>query len=101
MHLVFILYLVYFPAHLKYCRTLPLPATDANDALLASSRNSVRSATQDATERDPLLQEGPVGGDLPSKRGAGSGVEYGTTAEWRVAVTLAFVVAIHLYVPYD
>ncbi|KAJ9096069.1 hypothetical protein QFC21_005434 [Naganishia friedmannii] len=47
------------------------------------------------TETDPLLQNRPDG-DLPSKRGAGSGVEYGTTAEWRVAVILAFVVLIHL-----
>ncbi|KAJ9111682.1 hypothetical protein QFC19_001041 [Naganishia cerealis] len=95
--LVFILYMVYFPAHLKYCRTLPLPATDENDALLASSRSSVRSvapAGRGSTEREPLL--GSADGDSIVKGRAGNGVEYGTTAEWKVAVILAFVVAIHL-----
>lgn len=62
-----------------------------------SSRSSVRSATRNPTERDPLVQS-QASSDLPSKRDVGSGVEYGTTAEWKVAVILAFVVLIHLYV---
>ncbi|GHJ87850.1 hypothetical protein NliqN6_4252 [Naganishia liquefaciens] len=92
--IVLILYLAYFPSHLKYCRTLPLPATRANDDALAAHASDAAAAaaadtspsTDERIERQPLL-------------GASQGltvVKYTTTAEWRIAVILAMIVLIHL-----
>lgn len=90
-----VLYLVYFPAHLKYCRTLPLPATEANDALLArpaepspSAPAAAAAAANEPDERPRERERQPL---LTKPR-----VEYGTTAEWKIAITLATVVFLHL-----
>lgn len=80
-----ILYLAYFPTHLKYCRTLPLPATDLNDDVLSAR---TQQPEQEPTERDPLVD-----------RAHGSNlVKYETTSEWRIAVIMSLTVLIHLYV---
>jgi hypothetical protein len=82
-----ILYLAYFPTHLKYCRTLPLPATDLNDDVLSSR---AQQPEQEPTERDPLVVDRAQGSNL---------VKYETTSEWRIAVIMSLTVLIHLYVP--
>jgi hypothetical protein len=75
-----VLYLIYFPVHLKYCRTLPLPATDSNDALLASDRPTENESTNTLNERTPLTP----------------GVKYTTTPAWNLATLLAWVIFLHL-----
>ena len=62
-----ILFLYYFPPHLKYQRTIALPTPTAY-----------------GTSGD--------GDDPPS----GPQVKITTTPEWRLAITLAIVVALHL-----
>lgn len=88
-----VLYLIYFPVHLKYCRTLPLPATDSNDALLASDRPTEDPAptTNTSHERTPLLL-------TPSAAGSagGGGVKYTTTPAWNLATLLAWFIFLHL-----
>lgn len=67
------LYLAYFPKHLKYQRTLPLePATAYGAVAVAPSVASESNAKPKVT----------------------------TTPEWRLAVTLAIVVALHLCVDF-
>ncbi|WWD21372.1 hypothetical protein CI109_105857 [Kwoniella shandongensis] len=70
--IILILYLIYFPKHLKYQRVLPLDS-------------AVTAPTYGATDvPDGSSASQPVKGTIA------------TTPEWRLAVTLACVVAIHL-----
>ncbi|KAK8843973.1 hypothetical protein IAR55_006765 [Kwoniella newhampshirensis] len=66
--IILVLYLVYFPKHLKYQRVLPL------DSLVDTS-------TYGATDESESNAAKPI---------------VATTPEWRLAVTLAIVVALHL-----
>ena len=82
-----VLYMVYFPKHLKYQRVLPLgtPPT-AYGALAAEHQHS------DPADTRSIVEERING----YRREVQTSIV--TTPEWRLAVTLAWVVAIHLYV---
>ncbi len=99
-----ILYLIYFPHHLKYQRTLPLP----DDPILTSptSPTSPRSPRLTGragigSEETPLLNgasRGYVIDQDPDTVNVAKMVKIEGTQEWRLAVTLAWVVFIHLFV---
>lgn len=79
-----ILYLVYFPRHLKYHRTLALP--DETDA----QYQAIPTASL-ATESN-ILQE-PINGTTRPVR-----AQVETTPAWRQAVLMGIFVALHMYV---
>ncbi|KAL7421380.1 hypothetical protein Q5752_004265 [Cryptotrichosporon argae] len=70
--IILVLYLIYFPAHLKYERVLPLPSTSHYGA--DESNAPVRAGASAAP----------------------AAAKIATTPEWRLAVALAWVVALHL-----
>lgn len=71
-----VLYLIYFPKHLKYQRVIPVSSPDSSVA--ESNYGAVQDQENDEEE--------------PNK------AKVTTTPEWRLAVTLGIVVALHLYV---
>jgi len=75
------LYLYYFPVHLKYQHTIPLPSSNETYGAL----NGSHADREDGTERVDV-------------RGKPMKPRLTTTPEWRLAMTLCFVVALHLYV---
>lgn len=111
----FVLYIIYFPLHLRYCRTLPLPPSieshlrdpsphSANNGNTYAGSGAVYAPEDGVgSEETPLLRNGNGRGN-----GTGYGVDGGKgdgerkrvklewTGEWRLAVILAVVVTIHL-----
>lgn len=83
--------MIYFPRHLKYQRTLPLsePAPTAYGTI----------ATADADHRLPHPDESDVIEERVDGYRKPIRAQLDTTPEWQLAVTLAWVVAVHLYVP--
>lgn len=71
-----VLYLIYFPKHLKYQRVIPVSSSDSSVA--EPNYGAVQDQGNDEEE--------------PNK------AKVTTTPEWRLAVTLGIVVALHLYV---
>ncbi|OWZ39035.1 hypothetical protein J010_04155 [Cryptococcus neoformans] len=72
--IILVLYLIYFPKHLKYQRVIPVSSSDSS---LAEPNYG---AVQDQEDRE----------EEPNK------AKVTTTPEWRLAVTLGIVVALHL-----
>ena len=83
-----VLYMIYFPKHLKYQRVLPLGTPPTGYGALAAERHH-----SDPADTTSIVEERING----YRREVQTSI--GTTPEWRLAVTLAWVVAIHLYVP--
>lgn len=81
------LYMVYFPAHLKYQRTLPLrePAPTAYGA------TEPQRPDGDVVNDDLEVVEEHVDGYRRKVY-----VKVVTTPEWRLAVAITWVVAVHL-----
>ena len=108
------LYLIYFPPHLKYHRSLPLPtAPTASYGAADTSAAGTASAQPGHGSSGPLVNGHPRGlangddGDddeegtttlLESVHGEIRPVQVSitTTAEWRQAVTVAVVVVLHV-----
>lgn len=80
------LYLVYFPRHLKYQRVLPLSDP------LPTAYGAVSDHRAPHPDESDVVEERVDGFQRPIK------AKLDTTPEWKLAVTLAWVVAIHLYV---
>lgn len=72
--IILVLYLIYFPKHLKYQRVIPVSSPDSSVA--ESNYGAVQDQENDEEE--------------PNK------AKVTTTPEWRLAVTLGIVVALHL-----
>ncbi|OWT37032.1 hypothetical protein C366_04244, partial [Cryptococcus neoformans Tu401-1] len=72
--IILVLYLIYFPKHLKYQRVIPVSSSDSSFA------EPNYGAVQDQED----------GEEEPNK------AKVTTTPEWRLAVTLGIVVALHL-----
>jgi len=83
--IILILYLIYFPRHLKYQRTLPLPTAPPTTYGAASDEQRVPHP-----DESNVVVERVDGFSKPVK------ARLSTTPEWRLAVTLGAVVAIHL-----
>lgn len=79
--------MIYFPKHLKYQRVLPLGTPPTGYGALAAERHH-----SDPVDTTSIVEERING----YRREVQTSI--GTTPEWRLAVTLAWVVAIHLYV---
>ena len=84
-HISLVLYLVYFPRHLKYQRVIPIGTPPTGYGALAADED--QSGIADGTS---IVEERIDGYRRPVQ------TTIGTTPEWRLAVTLAWVVAIHL-----
>lgn len=85
------LYLWYFPRHLKYQRTLPLD--DPPHTGYGSTNGSrLGEGHIDQCDGADVIEERVDGYRRPVH------TKLDTTPEWRLAVTLAWVVALHLYV---
>lgn len=82
-----VLYLVYFPRHLKYQRVLPLPDP------APTAYGAVANGHSHPSDETDVVSERVDGYQRPVH------VKLDTTPEWRLAITLAWVVAIHLSVP--
>jgi hypothetical protein len=80
-----VLYMIYFPKHLKYQRVLPLGTPPTGYGALAAEHHH-----QDPVDTRSIVEERING----YRREVQTSI--GTTPEWRLAVTLAWVVAIHL-----
>ncbi|OWZ39475.1 hypothetical protein J007_04054, partial [Cryptococcus neoformans] len=72
--IILVLYLIYFPKHLKYQRVIPVSSSDSS---LAEPNYGAVQDQEDGEEE-------------PNK------AKVTTTPEWRLAVTLGIVVALHL-----
>jgi hypothetical protein len=82
-----VLYMIYFPKHLKYQRVLPLGTPPMGYGALAAEHHH-----SDPVDTRSIVEERING----YRREVQTSI--GTTPEWRLAVTLAWVVAVHLYV---
>jgi hypothetical protein len=80
-----VLYLVYFPRHLKYHRTLSLPESDG------VRYEAIPNAS--LANADNILHE-PING---TTRPVQASID--TTPAWRQAVLMAIVVVAHMYGP--
>ena len=80
-----VLYLVYFPRHLKYQRVIPIGTPPTGYGALAAGEDQ-----SDMADGTSIVEERIDGYRRPVQ------TTIGITPEWRLAVTLAWVVAIHL-----
>ncbi|ORY33152.1 hypothetical protein BCR39DRAFT_521481 [Naematelia encephala] len=82
--IILILYLYYYPAHLKYQRTLPFSTSQNGYGTTGSNGESPEPGESN------IVQENVNGVSKAVK------ARLSTTPEWRLAVTLGIVVALHL-----
>ncbi len=109
-----VLYLIYFPVHLKYQRTLPLPddpvlqrapgtGGDERASLLAGSLTENGDAPERTMNGNASGRLSAGGNGTTAGQAVARGKEHvriEQTAEWRLAVTLAWAVLAHLCVAY-